>query len=148
MRLSLRLHIGNCAQCGVLFSKRNVPSRKFCSRGCYAAYRSVTYRGDAHPTYQERHLMPSGYVRVYLPGHPLANADGYVLEHRLVMFEAGAEIGENDHVHHLNHDKADNRRENLAVMDAAEHHRHHVAEAGEVTNQFGTWPLRVGHADE
>ena len=142
MRRSMRLHIGNCAGCGRPFSKHNAPRKKFCSHACYGEYRSRTFRGVAHPTYKGRVAMSSGYVRIFIPDHPLAMRDGYVLEHRMVLHDAGVSVGADDHVHHLNHDKADNRRENLAVMDAAAHHRHHMADAGEVTNQFGTWPLR------
>jgi hypothetical protein len=91
---------------------------------------------------RKRHLMPSGYIRVYVPGHPMAKRDGYALEHRYVMHEAGVHIPDGHHVHHLNGVKADNRLTNLAVVPASEHHRHHVREAGYVVNQFGTWPLR------
>lgn len=89
-----------------------------------------------------RSVMASGYVRVWAPGHPMANADGYALEHRKVLFDAGVDVPEGHHVHHLNGNKTDNRRENLAVIDEAEHHRHHAREAGFVVNQYGTWPLR------
>jgi hypothetical protein len=59
--------------------------------------------------------MTSGYVRVFEPSHPLANADGYVLQHRKVVYDAGIEIPPGAHVHHLNRNRADNRLENLAV---------------------------------
>lgn len=41
---------------------------------------------------RKRHHMPSGYVRVWEPGHPMGMADGYVLEHRKVIYDAGIEI--------------------------------------------------------
>jgi hypothetical protein len=84
----------------------------------------------------------TGYVRVWAPGHPLAHRDGYVLEHRLVAYDAGLLTNPADHVHHVNGDKTDNRVENLAVMSGAEHLRLHVRESGEVENQYGRWPLR------
>jgi len=87
--------------------------------------------------------MAHGYVRVWRPDHPMANADGYALEHRVVLYDAGVVIPKGSHVHHLNGDKADNRRENLTVLAASEHHRHHAAELGTVTNQYGTFPLRA-----
>jgi hypothetical protein len=58
-----------------------------------------------------RHIMPSGYVRVWCPGHPIANADGYALEHRRVLHDAGVDVPAGHHVHHLNEDKTDNRIE-------------------------------------
>lgn len=87
--------------------------------------------------------MPSGYVRVYVPGHPVANADGYALEHRLVVYDAGLEIPDGYHVHHRNGDKTDNRIENLEVIEAGDHSRHHVRERGVVENQYGFWRVKV-----
>jgi len=68
---------------------------------------------------------------------------GYALEHRMVLHDAGIEIPDGMHVHHINGDKLDNQLENLEVLTPAEHRaRHHEADGGIVTNQFGTW--RVG----
>jgi hypothetical protein len=85
--------------------------------------------------------MPSGYVRVWCPGHPVAKRDGYALEHRRVLHDAGVAVPSGHHVHHLNEDKTDNRLENLAVLTASEHVRTHAEVTG-VVNQYGTWPLR------
>jgi hypothetical protein len=90
---------------------------------------------------RKRHTMPSGYIRVYVPGHPAANSDGYALEHRYVAHEAGWTIPAGSHVHHKNGIKDDNRLENLEVLKASEHHRQHIAAAGVVTNQYGTFPV-------
>ena len=83
--------------------------------------------------------MPGGYIRVWAPGHPVAMRDGYALEHRKVLHDAGVAIPPGHHVHHINGQKDDNRIENLEVLPKSEHHRHHIAEAGQVINQFGTW---------
>ena len=51
---------------------------------------------------------------------------GYVAEHRYVVYEAGVEIPVGHHVHHLNHNKLDNRLENLEVLSNSEHiSKHH-----------------------
>lgn len=94
-----------------------------------------------HCGHGELVMAPSGYVRVYKPGHAIAGSDGYVLEHRFVLHEAGVEIPDGCHVHHRNGVKTDNRIENLEVMPASEHHRHHIREDGVVTNQYGTFPI-------
>lgn len=86
--------------------------------------------------------MPSGYVRVWEPSHPLANRDGYVLEHRKVVHDAGVVIPPGTNVHHRNGIKDDNRLENLVVKPASTHHRDHVRAADAVVNQFGTHRLR------
>lgn len=91
----------------------------------------------------ERRINSTGYVEVWSPNHPQAMKKGYVLEHRMVLHDAGIEIPSGMHVHHINGDKLDNRRENLEVLTPAEHRaRHHEADGGVVTNQFGSW--RVG----
>lgn len=63
-----------------------------------------------------------GYVMRKAEGHPKADRYGFVQEHRLVM-EAylGRYLCEDEVVHHINHDRADNRIENLQVMTKHEH---------------------------
>lgn len=69
-----------------------------------------------------------GYRLLYLPEHPMANAFGYVPEHRYVMAEhLGRTLMSDEIVHHINEDPSDNRIENLQVMTKAEHQRHHRA---------------------
>jgi uncharacterized protein YerC len=76
-----------------------------------------------------RSTTGSGYVRLHRPGHPMAHAYGWVLEHRLVAYEAGLiQPGDGNHVHHVNHDPADNRLENLEVVSAVGHAAIHAAE--------------------
>lgn len=95
--------------------------------------------------WKRRNLMRTGYVRVWCPEHPAASADGYALEHRKVWWDAHGPIpeGYEYHVHHKNGVKSDNRLENLELLTVKDHHRQHMAMAGRVTNQYGTWPLRV-----
>lgn len=71
-----------------------------------------------------RRVMPSGYVEVWVPGHPVANADGYALEHRYIMHELGYDIT-GMQVHHIDHDRGNNDPSNLVVMTVAEHMEHH-----------------------
>ena len=73
----------------------------------------------------------------------LANVDGYVLEHRKVLYDAGVEVLRGCHVHHVNGDRSDNRLVNLEVKRPRDHIRDHIMERGGfVRNQFGSWPLR------
>lgn len=52
-------------------------------------------------------------------------------QHRLVMEEfLGRELREDEHVHHKNGIKTDNRLENLEVIESSEHHRQHMLEDG------------------
>ena len=73
----------------------------------------------------------------------MANRDGYALEHRYVLYEAGISVPPGNHVHHVNGDTGDNRLENLVVKTARAHILGHIIERGStVTNQHGVWCLR------
>lgn len=65
-----------------------------------------------------------GYAEIYMPNHPNARANGYILEHRLIMSEhVGRPLCEGEVVHHINGNTHDNRIENLALMKHGEHSR-------------------------
>jgi hypothetical protein len=66
-------------------------------------------------------LNNCGYVLVWEPDHPKAFR-GWYFEHRVVMEKVlGRRIESNEDVHHINGERADNRPENLKVMDHIEH---------------------------
>ena len=56
--------------------------------------------------------------------HPFADANGYVLEHRLVMErKLGRYLKPEEAVHHINKILDDNREENLLLFpNASQHH--------------------------
>lgn len=73
----------------------------------------------------------NGYKLIYMPEHPSAmtssNWVGYIYEHRLLMEEElGRALLPDEHVHHLNGVKSDNRRSNLIVLSRAHHSRLHA----------------------
>lgn len=50
------------------------------------------------------------------------------LWYRIVMWDLiGRELGTDEHVHHINDDKTDDRPENLAILSPTEHTRLHMA---------------------
>ena len=58
--------------------------------------------------------------------HPRSSKWGYVLLHRLIAENTlGRILQEDEIVHHINHDKYDNRPENLQVMSSSEHGKLH-----------------------
>ena len=63
-----------------------------------------------------------GYAVIWNPKHPMARKTGYVLEHRLIMAEhLGRILQEDEHVHHKNGNRLDNRIRNLEIVDKEEH---------------------------
>lgn len=73
-----------------------------------------------------------GYIKVYVPLHPHANKDGYVMEHILAMEKhIGRYLEKDEVVHHINHNRSDNRIENLQLMTFKEHARLHMNERWE-----------------
>ena len=79
--------------------------------------------------YGHTKMQNGGYVLAYVPKHPHAHKDGYVMLHTVLMERAiGRYLNENEVVHHVNHNKADNRLENLRLMDKKEHMSMHMKE--------------------
>lgn len=110
-----------CRNCGETFTGRPSADRHYCSRECYTSSRFLRATGDLHngkPKVVDAH----GYIRVWEPGHPNAYGKGWAMEHRLVAAATiGRPIEPDEHVHHINGIKTDNRPENLAVLGHGEH---------------------------
>lgn len=97
-----------------------------CGR-CYTKCRQAEH-GHVEPivpTLGPGRAMARGYIKVKRRGHPLAQCDGYVLEHRLVAWEHGVPPSDLDHVHHKDHDPANNDWSNLEVLPIPVHARVH-----------------------
>ena len=76
-----------------------------------------------------RKKRSDGYVAVFVPTHPRANKDGYVMEHDLVMEkEIGRYLNDGEVVHHINRQRDDNCISNLKLMTASSHMSFHAKE--------------------
>lgn len=130
-----------CKQCKCIYEKNKSDSydyflnrRMYCSKTCAdiakrgicvspktqfkigdnAGNKNFNWRGGT------RHVNACGYVVIWTP-------DGKKLEHRHIMERSiGRKLASNEHVHHKNGNKTDNRIENLEIISDVEHGRMHA----------------------
>lgn len=89
--------------------------------------------GKGHAKYEGRYTDQHGYVHVLASGHPMANADGYVLEHRLVVAKKiGRCLTSDEIVHHRDGQRAHNEEKNLELMRRLDHFPGHSVYAEDV----------------
>jgi hypothetical protein len=104
-----RQTIKNCKICHkeMLVSPSRIEITKFCSSKCYGIAMSSLNKN------------PHNYIRIYVDGVR-------VHEHRYIMETyLGRKLTPQEHVHHINHNKIDNRIENLEVLDNSTHSKKH-----------------------
>lgn len=94
-----------CERCGKRIERKGDRYRRFCSSECRA--RQVG----------SKRLSNIGYIMLKVgKSYPGANRAGWILEHRYVIEQSlGRSLGDNEHVHHKNGDRTDNRLENLEL---------------------------------
>ena len=135
---------------GVKLTKRQIQGLLDCENICeYAASIGVAFQTlfrncrdilAARKILRRKHPFPSilggttfqsgdGYIHEMCPDHEMATSGGSALQHRLAMsIHLGRKLESNEVVHHKNHDKTDNRIENLELMEKLQHIRHHAKE--------------------
>lgn len=92
--------------------------------------------------FNETHLLPDdgfrgsgatitsyGYRLIYKKTRPFCGHNGYVYEHRLVMEKhLGRYLTDDEVVHHIDHDKLNNKISNLQLLSKSEHRAIHNVE--------------------
>lgn len=79
--------------------------------------------GKQHPAWKGGIKHGDGYILLRMQDHPMAQKDGYVREHRLIMANTiGRNLYQWEIVHHINGIKNDNRIENLELLPDMKHH--------------------------
>lgn len=108
--------INVCAQCGKQFQAR-LTKQKFCSSDCY----HISHRGEHNWNYKGGSTEKG---RCYVTFAGVTR-----LRSRVVMEQKlGRPLLSHEHVHHINHDKLDDRPENLTLLVNSEHSRLHSRE--------------------
>lgn len=83
-------------------------------------------KGTKHPKWHGGKIFSKGYIKIYDPTNVMADSNGYVFEHRLVMSNhLGRPLASDEFVHHINENKTDNHLENLQLTNLIDHQIHH-----------------------
>lgn len=110
-----RSRFRTCDHCGAAFGCLD-PRQRFCSIQCG---RKGKHRNSGELAYKWKggRSRSGGYILVRAPDHPRASAaKPYVFEHILVMEAVlGRHLRLNEHVHHRNGRRSDDRPENLEL---------------------------------
>jgi hypothetical protein len=114
----LKKETRQCRHCGIDFSVTRSSARQFHSYSCYDLHRQTNWEEFDHPVGYRR--MESGYWRLKIGYNEWVDEHRYIVEKNI-----GRKLLTEEHVHHRNGNKIDNRIENLEIMSHLEHQKLH-----------------------
>lgn len=118
-----------CKHCAQEF-KPSRAEQVYCSKSCASHHKGAMRKGQKtgpqHGRQYVRRQDKDGYIRVYAGNHPFADGRLMILEHVAVMeVKIGRRLSPGEVVHHKNHQREDNRLENLEIMTRSAHCKIH-----------------------
>lgn len=121
-----------CCFCGktkMLSPSKIRYTRRFCDESCHGKYVTkfgLQKREKNYAWNGGKHIDAKGYVRIRMPEHPQALAQGYIREHRhIASIKLGRPLKKNEDVHHIDGNKQNNHPSNFQVIGHGEHSSHH-----------------------
>lgn len=122
-----------CEVCKKTYTTTVTITRQRQSRFC-----SIQCAGKGNMVSKKGFTMLGDRKWLYLPDHPKAHGS-YYPEHRYVVEQSiGRILRTDEHVHHINRDKNDNRIDNLVIMTQSEHAREHADESRKFAKEYWT----------
>ena len=120
-RISIYLKIGSRESIQNLLKSKKISIRE----------RYFYTRGEKNPNYKGGYITNNGYRCIS------AGGGKQILEHRKIMSEyLKRQLNRNEHVHHLNGNKLDNRIENLAIYTPYKHGELHAKEYNNIKKMY------------
>jgi hypothetical protein len=86
---------------------------------------SGTHAMEKNPRWKGGLKKKGERILIKTPGHPRADAQGYVTRGALALEKIGVVVPRNIHIHHVNEDKTDDRPRNLKPLTNSEHRKLH-----------------------
>lgn len=81
------------------------------------------HTGNKNPRWLGKRNL-GGYIYTYFPEHPHSNKQGYMAQHRIIAEQMlGRHLLDNEVVHHIDGDRANNGKSNLYPIDREGHRK-------------------------